>query len=92
MHENKVFTVSFCTQISRVYIITLHKTNGLDIISKCFENKFFYIIHRCVINETFMTLLLVKTDSDKSLKGTSRGPEALQNHLNDSCYTNVLCW
>ncbi len=26
------------------------------------------------------------------LKGTSRGPEALQSHLNDSYYTNVLCW
>ncbi len=25
-------------------------------------------------------------------KGTSRGPEALQSHLNDSYYTNVLCW
>ena len=25
------------------------------------------------------------------LKGTSRGPQALQSHLNDSYYTNVLC-
>ena len=25
------------------------------------------------------------------VKGTSRGPEALQSHLNDSCYANVLC-
>ena len=27
---------------------------------------------------------------DEWIKGTSRGPEALQSHLNDSCYTNVL--
>ena len=27
-----------------------------------------------------------------SFKGTYMGPEALQSHLNDSCYTNVLCW
>ncbi len=26
------------------------------------------------------------------IKGTSRGPEALQSPLNDSYYTNVLCW
>ncbi len=26
------------------------------------------------------------------VKGTSRGPEALQSHLNDSHHTNVLCW
>ncbi len=25
------------------------------------------------------------------IKGTSRDPEALQSHFNDSCYTNVLC-
>ncbi len=29
--------------------------------------------------------------SDILVKGTSRGPEALQSHLNDSYHTNVLC-
>ncbi len=31
-------------------------------------------------------------DMNDAIKGTSRGPEALQSHLNDSYYTNVLCW
>ena len=30
-------------------------------------------------------------DKRQEVKGTSRGPEALPSHLNDSYYTIVLC-
>ncbi len=43
----------------------------------------------CIFDQVDMTF---KGKILLTLKGTSRGPEALQSHLNDSYRTNVLCW
>ncbi len=44
-------------------------------------------------HEYFMVArrLVKKGGTFGKVKGTSRGPEALQSHLNDSYHTNVLC-
>ena len=40
----------------------------------------------------FIVRVVTFKGSTVPLKGTSRGPEALQSHLNNSSHTNVLCW
>ncbi len=43
-------------------------------------------------SKRFIQTFLSWTEYPLKLKGISRGPEALQSHLNDFYRTSVLCW
>ena len=50
-----------------------------------------FFCHFWKVENIWIVLLISEFLSSYNVNGMSRGPEALQSHLNDFCHTSVLC-
>ncbi len=81
-------------QLQQVLINVLgHIYFSVDYSSWAPKSGPFIICTRIVDGRATLAALLPELAKLRNtLKGISRGPEALQSHLNDFYHTSVLCW
>ena len=84
------------TFVAKIPILFYNIKNSTNVDGIAFHLTFIcYYLHLMLMNRVSRhsgKLIHTNTAYFLEIKGISRGPEALQNHLNDFYHTGVLCW
>ncbi len=84
-----IIFLAFNIYVSMCDVSTMELPNGA---SRCNFNQTPRIFIRQLLFGIIPLVIITPCNIVVVVKGISRGPEALQSHLNDFYHTSVLCW